>query len=84
MANANNERSNDIRENVFNDAEKYYEQKYLQILKIQEQLMGSEHEKLLKDENFLDRTVWLRILSWQYFQNDSSGISQKTRSVSVA
>ena len=58
MANANNERSNDIRENVFNDTEKYYEQKYLQILKIQEQLMGSEHEKLLKDESFLDRIVW--------------------------
>ena len=50
MANANNERSNDIRENVFNGAEKYYEQKYLQILQVQEQLMGSEHEKLLKDE----------------------------------
>ena len=72
MANANNERSNDIRENVFNDAEKYYEQKYLQILQVQEQLMGSEHEKLLKDETFLDRIVWLQVLNWflQYFQND--------------
>ena len=73
MANANNERSNNIRENlqsdsrdmrsvrvggtVLNGAEKYYEQKYLQILKVQEQLMGSEHEKLLKDESFLDRIV---------------------------
>ena len=57
MANANNERSNDIRENVFNGAEKYYEKKYLQILQVQEQLMGSEHEKLLKDESFLDRIV---------------------------
>lgn len=72
MANANNERSNDIRENVFNGAEKYYEQKYLQILQVQEQLMGSEHEKLLKDESFLDRIVWLQVLNWflQYFQND--------------
>ena len=72
MANANNERSNDIRENVFNGAEKYYEQKYLQILQVQEQLMGSEHEKLLKDETFLDRIVWLQVLNWflQYFQND--------------
>ena len=42
---------------VLNGAEKYYEQKYLQILKVQEQLMGSEHEKLLKDESFLDRIV---------------------------
>ena len=73
MANANNERSNNIRENlqsdsrdmrsaridgtVLNDAERYYEQKYLQILKVQEQLMGSEHKKLLKDESFLDRIV---------------------------
>ena len=57
MANANNERSNDIRENVFNGAEKYYEKKYLQILQVQDQLMGSEHEKLLKDEIFLDRIV---------------------------
>ena len=72
MANANNERSNDIRENVFNGAEKYYEQKYLQILQVQEQLMGSEHEKLLKDESFLDRIVWLQVLNWfrQYFQSD--------------
>ena len=63
MANANNERSNDIRDNVFNGAEKYYEQKYLQILQVQEQLMDSEHEKLLKDESFLDRIVWLQVLN---------------------
>ena len=99
MANANNERSNDIRENVLNGAEQYYEQKYhqignprtigqafigsrtvvnwiswaglndqirihfyvrvslFQILKLQRELMDSEHDKLLKDENFMERLV---------------------------
>ena len=59
MANQNNERSNDIWDNmkdVMNDSEQYYEQKYHEILKIQREFIYSEnYEKLFDDESFMNR-----------------------------
>ena len=63
MANQNNERSNDIWDNM-KDSEQYYEQKYLEILKIQREFIYSEnYEKLFDDETFLNRTDSLTVLN---------------------